>query len=337
MLGVVIVAYNSADVIADCLESIVGAPEITRIVVVDNQSTDHTCATIRDWASRAGIMIEAIDRDGGGPLLERLLLVPSGLNRGFAGAVNLGLAVLKREPGIQAFWILNPDAAARPHTPSAILDCARRHPEFGLMGGRIVYTAPGNRVQADGGRYSRWTGICESINQGKSIEDAIVPDAATLDFVTGAHMIASRRFVEEVGPMNESYFLYYEEVDWAARRGGHPIVRCDRAEVVHQGGTSIGTAVSGRRASPLSHYFNFRNRIRFMRRFHPFSLPMAYGNAVLRVLKIARSGDRAGAVAALRGTLGLAPPAEVARLVAPEARPLAFGRTPADVVSIWRR
>ncbi|MEM9043022.1 MAG: glycosyltransferase, partial [Actinomycetota bacterium] len=234
MLGVVIVAYTSADVIGDCLDSVVGAPEIARIVVVDNRSPDATVETVRAWAGRMGPPLA--ESDPAAPLESRVTLIHAGLNRGFAGAVNIGLDRLKADPEIDAFWILNPDAVARPGTAAALAACAAQNPGFGLMGGRIVYSGRRQAVQADGGRYSRWTGVCESVNQGLSAAEAVAPPAEALDFVTGAHMVASRRFLEEVGPMEERYFLYYEEVDWAMRRGALPIVRCDGAEVVHQGG-----------------------------------------------------------------------------------------------------
>ena len=85
-------------------------------------------------------------------------------------------------------------------------------------------------------------------------------------------MVVSRDFLARVGPMREDYFLYYEEVDWALRRGDLPLAFAGDAIVYHHGGTSIGTGRLDERPSAFSNYFNYRNRMRFMRRFHPWRL-----------------------------------------------------------------
>ena len=83
--------------------------------------------------------------------------------------------------------------------------------------------------------------------------------------------------------MEEDYFLYYEEVDWAFRRGDLPLVYCEDGLVHHRAGTAIGSRkiVPG---SPrrFSMYFKYRGpHVRFMRRFNPDrAFPTAYGFAL---------------------------------------------------------
>lgn len=325
-LGVVIVVFNSADFILYCVNSLLASDRpINRIVLCDNASPDTSVNLLRNWASETGVDWTELPLDIPPSALRRVSLVRAGNNLGFAGGVNVGLRALV-DDGCDLIWLLNPDAIVQRHTAGAIVSCANANPGFGLMGGRIIYSDPQGVIQSDGGRLNRWTGMCSNVNQGKKEADAIRPAHGTLDFVSGAHLVASRRFVEKVGPMSEDYFLYYEEVDWAARRGTLPLIMCEDATILHHGGTAIGTGAVNRSASALANYFNFRNRIRFMQRFHARALPAVMAYSAAKIVKILLSGGTAEAASAWRGLFGLAAPKAVAAQIAPEARSLAFDR-----------
>lgn len=305
-LGVVIVTYRSQDVIGDCLDSLLaaGGPAM-RIVVVDNASSDGTTAVVAQRATRPG-------RHG-------VELIHAGRNGGYAAGVNLGLARLAGDPRISWFWVLNPDCTVPPETPARYLAALRRAGAFALMGGRTLYADRPETVQSDGGRVRPWTGVCALVNRGRGAGTP-PPDAASLDFISGANMIASRAFLEATGPMREDYFLYYEEVDWAARRGGLPLRFCPEAVVHHRAGTAIGSPAPGRAASPFSTYFNYRGRMRFLARHRPRTLPTALVHALARALLAVLQRDAGNAGAILRGTLGLSPPRDVRDRLAPRPR-----------------
>ena len=245
-------------------------------------------------------------------------------NLGYAGAVNLGLSVLAAQPEVTLLWVLNPDCVVPPGTPAALVRAQAAAGRFALMGSRIVYHGT-DRIHADGGRVGRWSGLCASVNRKAPAGTTLPPDPGAIDYVIGANMVVSREFLARVGPMREDYFLYYEEVDWALRRGDLPLAFAPDAIVYHHGGTAIGTGRPDERPSAFANYFNYRNRMRFMRRFHPARLPLAY---LINLALIGRSlfcDDPARIAAALRGLHGLPPPPEVARRIGPEAAVLAFG------------
>lgn len=327
-IGVVIVAFNSADVIAGCLDSLMaldgGAPGI---VVVDNASTDDTVAVLSDWARAGRVdLVEVaedapVDRAG-----VDVVLIRSAVNRGFAGGVNIGLAVLASLPGIAHFWVLNPDAYADPGAGRAILAMAARVPGYGLMGGRVRYAEPPQRVQIDGGRINRWTGVTDNVNLGREAGAAPLPAGTDLDFIMGANMVASRRFYEAVGPMREDYFLYYEEADWALRRGDLPLVVAPGFVVFHHAGTAIGSPTLDRLASPFSFWFKYRSRMLFMRRFNPAGLPVAMLYATAKALHLLAKGAWPQAMTILRAVWGLPAPKSVRNRLSPEAARIAFAR-----------
>lgn len=297
-LGVVVVTFNSADVIEGCLASLKDAGDaIAKIVIIDNASQDETAATVRN----------CIDADH---CAERIELVEERVNSGYAGGVNRGLELLLAERGIDLFWVLNPDCRFDPETPRYLRKAAALGP-FSLMGGRTVYDDRPYMVQTDGGKVSRLTGRCRSINAGLPLAQAPVPDAADLDFVSGASCVASRRFVETIGPMRDDYFLYYEEVDWAFRRGDLPLRFVPEAIVRHIGGTAIGSGSRDRRASPFSNYFNYRSRMLFLSRFMPSRLPAGAAFALAKAGHLGLKGHRREAAAIIAGTLGRSPPRDV--------------------------
>lgn len=327
-IGVVIVAFNSADVIAGCLNSLLALDGgVPAIVVVDNASTDDTVAVLKDWARTRPVPVYLTEVDGGaGAAKADVVLIRSMVNRGFAGGVNMGLAVLAAVPGIAHFWVLNPDAYVDPGAGRAILAMAAREPGYGLMGGRVRYAEPPQRVQIDGGKINRWTGVTGNVNLGREADAAPLPKGADLDFIMGANMVASRRFYETVGPLREDYFLYYEEADWALRRGDLPLVVAPGFVVFHHAGTAIGSPTLERIASPFSFWFKYRSRMLFMRRFNPAGLPVAMLYATLKALQLIAKGAWPQAAAILRAVWGLPAPKSVRDRLSRDAARIAFAR-----------
>jgi GT2 family glycosyltransferase len=350
-LGVVVVTFNSADVILENLESLLAqAGEVALdIVVVDNGSTDGTPDAIRAWASGEAPFAAPADLPFAlapcpkpvaiaGPEdpcpdctahAPAITLIETGLNSGFAGGVNRGLAHLAQASRADRFWVLNPDAAAAPGCARAF---ALADPgPFSLMGGRVVYTHDPDVIQIDGGTVNRRTGVTGNIHLGLSHAATPPPAADELDFVMGASVVASRAFLEAAGPMPEQYFLYYEEVDWAWRRTPDlPLAQCETAVVYHRAGTSIGSPTLDRIASPFSLYFKHRSRLMFVRAHLPGAWATAQAYSLAKAAQLLLKGHAAEARALLAGSFGLPPPAAVRDRLSPEAQRLAFARDPAQ-------
>lgn len=337
-LGVIIVTFNSGDVVLDCLESLLASEEVTlRIVIVDNASTDGTPERLRDWAAER----RPYETPGDIPFPlapqpkplaldgrvlasgHRLQLVETGANLGFAAGVNRGLKELAAHEDVDNFWILNPDSAVPPTTAAAFAARAKDR-TFSLMGGRVFYLDPPDRIQIDGGLIDWRTGRTSNANQFADA-GAPAPDPSDLDFITGASMVASRAFYEAAGPLPEEYFLYYEEVDWALRRESLPLVYCPDAVVYHRAGTAIGSPAPGRPASPFSLYFIHRARLMFTRRYRPRSLPTAQAFSLAKAAQLALKGYRTEAAALLAGAFGRRPPANVRARLSDAALKKIFG------------
>ncbi|MGD1924828.1 MAG: glycosyltransferase family 2 protein [Paracoccaceae bacterium] len=330
--GVIIVLHRSGDVIDACLSSLISqGSAIARIVLVDNGCPDGSADIAIRTAQRHGVRVSTATPHGVPDLHQTgITIIRSRENLGFAGGVNLGMSLLMPDPAVAFFWILNPDCTVPAGMANRLLEDAHaKAPEgFALMGMRILYQNAPRAIQSDGGRWCRWTGRCRSLNQGARPEGTALPDPDCLDFISGASMVATRRFVDQAGPMPEDYFLYYEEVDWAARRGRLPLAWSARTHVAHHGGTAIGSGAIDRAPSPLSLYFNTRNRLRFVQRHRWPALPVAYAFGIAKVIQSLLRRQYPQAVAAFRGLHGLQPSHAVAIRIAEQDHERAFGHPP---------
>ena len=341
-LGVVIVSFETSHDLLDCVESLLAATGVRLdIVVVDNASRDGTPDLLRDWA--AGRLDRSPSADTPFPIEEvpkpvtihdvppsadpeghRLTLIEAGVNGGYAAGVNRGLAALMADKGLERVWVLNPDSIIPAETPQAFATEPGPAEGFALMGGRVLYLETPEIIQMDGGTINRRTGVTGNLGLGARSDDFPMSDPDRIDFISGASMVASRAFYETTGPMLEDYFLYYEEVDWALRRGTLPLAYCPDGVVYHRAGTAIGSPTLNRPASPFSQYFKHRARLMFVRRHFPWSLPTAIAYSLAKAAQLRLKGYRAEARAVLDGSFGRPPAAEIRERLSPEAQALAF-------------
>lgn len=333
-LGVVLVTFNSTGVILDCLESLLASEGVRlSIVIVDNASTDGTPDLLQRWARGDASAdfdglpfavtptAKPVTLHGAAPLDESghsITLLETGSNLGFAGGVNRGLAALAELKGCDRFWVLNPDSVTPPDTARAFATEPGPAEGFSIMGGRVLYLDRPGMIQIDGGTVTRWSGITNNLGLFQQHADTPPSDPAQMDFITGASMVISRKFYETVGPMREDYFLYYEEVDWALRRGNLPLAYCPEGLVYHQAGSSIGSASLRGSASPFALYFKHRSRMMFLRRFFPQHRLGGYGWSLAKGLQIALTGHLEESRALVLGAFGFSPPKSVREKLAPE-------------------
>ena len=268
-LAVILVNWNGADDTIECLESLLRTDRPVRVLVVDNGSEDDSVARIHAWASGAtpyappdnvpGALTrpplrkpvplrELSDEEAlvTPPGQELLTVIRSASNRGFAGGNNLGLRHALLDPSIGYFWCLNNDTVVEADAPRALLSRLDATPRVGMCGTQVrYYHRPGTIQQLNGSRFQLLTGQSSGIGTGLPVSAPFNPEqvARETDFVLGASLAVSRAFLETVGFMEEGYFLYFEEIDWAVRnRGRFAITFAHGAIVYHKEGGSIGSS-----------------------------------------------------------------------------------------------
>ncbi len=316
-LFVVILNWNGkADTLA-CLESLQAAEGVDfRVIVCDNGSTDGSLTALADWArQRFGSnfrQLRSIDVEASSPALhERFFLIDNVANLGFAGGNNVGLRWALRDPACRHVWLLNNDTEVAPDALAQALARLAARSDMGLCGSTLVYAHDRQTVQAWGGSaYSRWSGRTRHLGAHSTLAQLPTSPAAVeaeMACVVGAAMLVRREWLETVGLLGESYFLYFEEMDWARRAAGrYSLGWAPRSIVFHKEGASIGTSAAG--GSALSAYYLFRNRVRFAWRFNRTRWSVVLAFTLLDVAKLAARARWPQARAALRGTLQLARP-----------------------------
>jgi hypothetical protein len=230
-IDVVVVCWNDRAKITIALDSVFALPEVQRdpglvnVVVSDNGSTDGSREFLRE---RYG---------------ERVQIVENGENLGFAAACNRAFAATAAE----YIFLLNPDAELKGGALAAIAAFMDGHPRCGIAGSRI-YNYDGS-VQQSVGEFDTWGGaFLRSSAWGEWAPFARFANGASLrgwgydserrvDLAIGAALAIRRAMIGQIGPFDERFFLYHEEVDFAKRAAdaGWETWFVPASEAVHEG------------------------------------------------------------------------------------------------------
>ena len=270
-LSAVVVTYNSREHIADCLGSLERARGglAMETVVVDNASADGTVAAVR--AAFPGAKV-----------------VETGDNLGYAKAVNRGV----RESGGEFALVLNPDCVVAEGALAALHAWMRAHPRCAIAAPRILNTDGTVEFSARSfpthltflfNRYSLATRLWPGNPWSRRylLSDWDHASDRSVDWVSGACMFVRRAAIEQVGGMDEFYFMFNEDVDWchAMKRAGWSVDFVAAAEVTHHIGASKGRVADRvilERHRGMIHYF------RKYHRTHPVVEALAAAFILLR-------------------------------------------------------
>ena len=254
-VDVIIVNFNSGAHLCECVQSVLASTIPTKIFVVDNHSSDSSLTLLKRLI-------------GGDPGVR---IVENGENLGFARANNLALP----ETTADHLLFLNPDCIVQPDTLERMLAVMAAHPEAGIAG-CLIRNPDGSeqagcrrntptpfrsliRVLNLSGRFCR-----HSEHNSLNLAGQPLPDhPAPVEAISGAFMLVRREALEQVGPMDEHYFLHCEDLDWCMRfrMAGLQILFVPDVEILHNKG-----ACSADRPVRVE-WHKHRGMIRFYRKF----------------------------------------------------------------------
>lgn len=264
---VVLVNYRTPHLTVDCLRSLeseVAALPGVRVAVVDNDSPDDSVAIIGAAIAAAGWQ-------------DWVTLMPSQHNGGYAFGNNFAIRPALQSTNPPAyFWLLNPDTQIRPGALKALLEFMEQHPDAGIAGSAIE--------EADGtpfGTAFRFPTILSELDSGLrlgvvskllanwSVVRAMGEQTCVVDWLPGASMLIRREVLQQIGLMDEGYFLYYEETDFClqAKRSGWNCWYVPQSQIMHIAGQSTGVTVRNQRPKRLPQYW-FDSRRRYFIKNH---------------------------------------------------------------------
>jgi GT2 family glycosyltransferase len=245
-LAIIIVSWNTRDRLADCLASVYAcAPPLEfEVWVVDNASTDGSAALVRARFPQAR-------------------LIENTANLGFARANNQAL----RAAAADHLLLLNSDAALLPGALDLLLDWLARNPRTAIVGPTLLN--PDGSFQASHGNFpTLWSQLLVVAGLGRRVfgphypshgpPHTLAPQRA--DWVGGACLLARRAAVDAVGLLDESFFMYAEEMDWCyrMRQGGWDVMHLPAAHCLHWGAQSsqqVRVRTQARLACAALHFF----------------------------------------------------------------------------------
>lgn len=226
-LSIIIVNWNTKDLLVQCLESIfrtVRGSDL-EVFVVDNGSTDGSGRVVKEK-------------------FPEVKVIENQENVGFAEANNQALRISKGK----YLLLLNPDTQVKEKAIEGLVSFMETHPRAGISGAQLlnsdgskqnsIANFPSLATELLNKSFLRW--LFPKKFPGKERD---YPEPIEVDSVIGACMVVRRDALEQVGLLDEDYFIFLEETDWCYRmkRAGWKIYHIPQAQVFHFQGKSAET------------------------------------------------------------------------------------------------
>lgn len=247
----VIVTWNAWRYLSECLHSLQRQLHDLQVIVVDNASSDGT----GDRLSRE---------------FPNVTFIQNSSNLGFAKANNLGIAATTGE----YIFLINADVNVPQGCLAEMAHYMELHPDIGMLGPKML--GVDGRVRRSCMRFpTLWNSFCYAVALDQLfpackpfdsfLMRAFQHDAtADVDVLNGWFWVIRRQALDQVGPLDERFFIYGEDIDWCTRfhRAGWRVVFYPGAEAVHYGGASSAN-------SPLRFYIElYRANLQYWKKYH---------------------------------------------------------------------
>lgn len=338
-VAIVIVNWRGWEDTIECLESVFRLrSEDFRVIVCDNASGDGSLDAIERWAEghllakvgnaeltncssppvqkpiRTLRLREGEASGGGAPLV----LIEAAENGGFAAGCNIGIRSALADETIEFVWLLNNDTVVDSDAMRNAVELMEKQ-QLTMCGSVCLFYHRPLEVQSLGGlNYDRWLGrvrvrhglMRQDVRKGSNPEQ--------VDFIAGATWFIRRSAFERIGLLDESHFLYFEELDFASRLGSKGSWSYSlESFVYHKAGASAGSARNRMARSTMAEHYLTRGRIIVCRRFFPWCLPTTIVTIVIAIAYRAIKGRFKIAAAMMKGlreglTVRLNPPPALA-------------------------
>jgi len=238
-LAVIICNWNKRDDLLKCIDSVLQSDyQRFDLFVVDNASTDGSAdAVITAYGDRIAVIRNKINSGGSG-----------GFNSGMRAVLNKGYSYI---------CLLDNDVILEKNALNELYSLLESDENIAAVGAKILSMSDEGRLQEFGAKIA-WDQYNLSPFYKGHREQERLPDIIDSDYVPACAVLVRVEVIRKVGLMDESFFIYWDDVEWFYRmkRNGYRIVACNRAVVRHKMGAAAKT-------STFATYYFWRNRIRF--------------------------------------------------------------------------
>jgi hypothetical protein len=270
-LSVVIVNWNVKALLAKCLRSLMDAPG-WQLIPPDGEAAAPDGRAMEIW------VVDSASSDGSAEMVRQDFpgagLIANTENVGFTRGNNQGIARCRG----RAILLLNPDTEVLGDALGVMLEYLDAHPDAGVAGPRI--TTPDGGVQPSRRRFPTYaTAFVEStclqqwfprhpLLARYYMWDAPDDREQDVDWLEGACLLARTEAVQQVGGLDERFFMYSEELDWCQRikAAGWRVVYLPQAQILHYGGKSSDQVAAAKhihfQRSKIAYYTKYFGRFR---------------------------------------------------------------------------
>lgn len=273
----IILTWNSADFICDAIESVQASSYPTKLLIVDNDSSDNTRELIAQTYPDVAVH-------------------NTGANLGYAGGNNAGIQ-LALQDNPDYIFILNPDATVAKDCVEKLVSRLEADKELAAIS-PIIYHAESNHIWYAGSSIHWLTGETPQDGQGQ-IDTGQFANVTCTGRLNGCAMLVRTKIFESVGLLDDRFFLYYEETDWSARciRAGYKLGFESQAHVRH-----LASASTGGNSNPLYRYYTTRNKLLLILKNRPaMLLPVTLHSVAVSCMFVARAVRSDGVSRAMAG------------------------------------
>lgn len=255
-LAIIVINYKTPNLVLDCMESL--APELAgvnaKVIIIDNNSGDDSCILIQNWINSNVV-------DGS------VILLSSETNSGFSAGNNLGI----RNVFADYYLLLNSDTLVHKGAIKYLLEYAEKDSSAGLISPRLEWKDA--KPQESCFKFhsplselisSATTGFITRLLKSFVVAQSVRNKNDYYDWTSFACVLIKSQVFEDVGLLDDGYFMYYEDVNFCyrAKQAGWKILNIPSSHVVHLRGGSSPVKSQAKLRKRLPRYF-FESRTRY--------------------------------------------------------------------------
>jgi len=262
LVSVIIVNFNGGQFLTDCVQRVLASSTPVEVFIVDNASTDDSLQFLQQTLSTD----------------KRLQIFHNTTNLGFAQAANLAIPATRGD----YLLFLNPDCFIAPATLTRFCETMGCFPQAGMAGCLVLNPDGTEQPGCRRGIPSPWRSLVRVFHldrlfpQHSKFKSFVLTNTPLptepidIEGISGACMFVRRTALNEVGPMDETYFLHCEDLDWFMRfhAQGWQILFIPSIEVVHLKG------ICSRKHPVRVLWYKHRGMVRFYRKFFRHQYPV---------------------------------------------------------------
>jgi GT2 family glycosyltransferase len=252
-VSIIILNWNGLEDTIECLESLkkIAYPNY-EVIVVDNGSEGNDAQVLEE---KFGNYIHLIKNDR---------------NYGYTGGNNIGIRYALSNSDPDYLLMLNNDIIVAPDFLNHLVAAAAADASIGIVGPKVYYYGFPRHLQTAGARVNMWTGQAPAIGS-RQIDAGQYDRQREVDYVFGCCLLAKKEVIQKVGLFDESYFCYYDEIDYCTRAGKahYKVCYIPEAKIWHKNPMKEKVwdkTPERRRKTDFSYYYMARNNFRFMRK-----------------------------------------------------------------------